>query len=169
MFDCCPSCNMNECPSNLWSVEANLGDHCPYYTSEHVLESEFSLTSPGGKDYKAPSRRAFIFYPSYADVYYILREKEPDLALQYLEALIYFGNEQEQMKDINPYVNALLQSPMKTIEKAYTNYIIKTHEGKHIKYLARLYKKDYLYCKYMNALPAESDVKKDDEGDNYEV
>lgn len=169
MFDCCSSCNRSECPSDLWLIEANLGEHCPYYTSDDVLESEFSLTSPGGKDYRAVSRRAFVFYPSYADVYYILREKEPDLALQYLEALIYFGNEKEQMKDINPYVNALLQSPMKTIEKAYTNYIVKTQKAKHIKYLESLRKNEYLYCKYMDALPAESDVKKTCEGEQNEV
>lgn len=169
MFDCCDSCNKYECPNDLWQLEANMGEHCPYYTSDDVLESDFLLSSEGGKEYRGSGRRAFVFYPSYADVYYILREKEPDLALQYLEALIYFGNEKVPMRDIDPYVNALLQSPMKTIEKAYTNYLIKVVKGKHIKYMESLHKNDYLYTKYMDAVPAESDVKRANEGAQNEV
>ena len=50
MFDCCDSCNKYECPNDLWQLEANMGEHCPYYTSDDVLESDFLLSSEGGKE-----------------------------------------------------------------------------------------------------------------------
>lgn len=75
---------------------------------------------------KPHSKRAFIFYASYLDTYETLKEVDHALAHEYLEALLCYGVRDELPKDINPYIKALMLSPMKTIDKAWRNYLHKS-------------------------------------------
>jgi len=78
------------------------------------------------KPLKPYGHRGFVFYPSYLGVYETLKEVDPAQALEFLETLICYGVKDELPSDITPYIKALLLGPIKTIDKAWINYLTKS-------------------------------------------
>lgn len=68
--------------------------------------------------------RAFLFQSSYRKSYWTLKKHDPNLALWFLECLIdYGGTGKLPDLDDQPVVQALLYGPIKTIDKAFINYV----------------------------------------------
>ena len=75
--------------------------------------------------------RGYIFYPSYLGTYETLKEVDPALSIEFLETLIGYGVKDELPPDITPLIKALLLGPMRTIDKAWINYLRKSaHNSK---------------------------------------
>jgi hypothetical protein len=82
------------------------------------------------KRYRPLADRGFIFYPSYRKTYLALKEHDADLAIRFLEALIEYGIVSSEPDPNDSLVRALLYAPMKTMDKAFCNYIEKLHKSK---------------------------------------
>lgn len=95
---------------------------CTCEKTEEEKEADYFFYDPF-------DRRTFLFYPTYKDTYYDLKEVSAELAIQYIEALINFGVDNIDIPTENPILRAVLASPVKTIRKAYTNYVLKTHKA----------------------------------------
>ena len=100
------------------------------------LDNPPSVEDLPDRSIKLLSRRSFVFHPSFLDTYTILKTEYPELALQYLEALISYG-----VDAIAPPKNVILygflQSPIASIDKSYEKYLIKRTEERHNEYEVR--------------------------------
>ena len=77
---------------------------------------------------KPYNRSTFLFYPSYMDTYFDLKQINPRYAEIYIEALMRFGVDRfDEVPDI-PEIKVALRGPFITIDKAFTNYVLRRHE-----------------------------------------
>lgn len=68
---------------------------------------------------------SLIFHPSYWKVYLALKEESPELAIKYLESLIAYGIDFVEPDPDDRLICALLDGPMKTIDKSIRKYFDK--------------------------------------------
>ena len=79
---------------------------------------------------KPYSRTSFLFYPSFLDAYWDLKAIDPRYAEIYIEALMCFGVDRvDEIPDI-PVIKLALRAPFITIDKAFTNYIVRRNDAR---------------------------------------
>ena len=77
---------------------------------------------------KPYNRSSFIFHPSFLDAYWDLKKIDPRYAEIYIECLMGFGVDRfDEVPDV-PVIKMALRAPFITIDKAFTNYVLRRHE-----------------------------------------
>lgn len=100
------------------------------FVGSHLFEQVCAYEDKKEKDLKPYGYRGFTFYPSYLGVYETLKGIDPALAIEFLETLIGYGVKDELPPDIKPLIKALMLGPMRSIDKAWENYLSNSAKSK---------------------------------------
>ena len=80
------------------------------------------------------SSRSFLFHPSFARTYVNLKQCHPDLAVDYIEALMNYGCYGFELPN-DPLLRAVMDGIVETIEKSYEHYVVRKQKAKNAELL----------------------------------
>ena len=107
-----------------------MNDIMKLYVDYDEYEANSLINPDVVKEFVEQRRRSylncsFLFHPSYWKVYLALKEESPELAIKYLESLIAYGIDFVKPDPNDRLIFALLDGPMKTIDKSIRKYFDK--------------------------------------------